>query len=51
MLQQYPAELRQRVLPLLDAGARGAADLDVSANPIYNWRNQHLIDSGRSRCC
>lgn len=48
MPHQYPAEFRQRVLALLDAGAKVAdvaADLDVSANTIYNWRNQHLIDT------
>ncbi len=50
MPHQYPAEFRQRVLALLDAGAKVAdvaADLDVSANTIYNWRNQHLIDTGQ----
>ena len=50
MPHHYPAEFRQRVLALLDAGAKVAdiaADLDVSANTIYNWRNQHLIDKGR----
>ena len=50
MPHQYPAEFRQRVLALLEAGARVAdvaADLDVSANTIYNWRKQHLIDAGQ----
>ena len=50
MPHQYPSEFRQRVLALLDAGAKVAdiaADLDVSANAIYNWRNQHLIDAGQ----
>ncbi len=50
MPHQYPAEFRQRVLALVDAGARVAdvaADLDVSANTIYNWRKQHLIDTGQ----
>lgn len=50
MPHQYPAEFRQRVLALLDAGAKvadAAADLDVSANTIYNWRKQHLIDTGQ----
>ena len=50
MPHQYPAEFRQRVLALVDAGARVAdvaADLEVSANAIYNWRNQHLIDTGQ----
>lgn len=50
MPHQYPAEFRQRVLALLDAGAKVAdvaADLDVSPNTIYNWRNQHLIDTGQ----
>lgn len=51
MPHQYPAEFRQRVLALLDAGAKVAdlaADLDVSANTIYNWRKQHLIDTGQA---
>ncbi len=42
MPHQYPAEFRQHVLALVDAGARVAdvaADLDVSANTIYNWPN------------
>lgn len=50
MPHQYPAEFRHRVLALLQAGAKVAdiaADLDVSANTIYNWRNQHLIDTGQ----
>ena len=51
MPHQYPAEFGQRVLALLDAGAKVAdiaADLDVSANTIYNWRKQHLIDTGQA---
>lgn len=47
---QYPAEFRRRVVALVEAGARVvdvAADLDVSANTIYNWRKQHLVDTGR----
>ena len=50
MPHQYPAEFRQRVLALLDAGAKVAdiaAGLEVSANTIYNWRKQHLIDTGQ----
>lgn len=50
MPHQYPAEFRQRVLALLDAGAKVAdvaADLEVSANTIYSWRKQHLIDTGQ----
>ncbi len=50
MPKQYPAEFRQRVIALLEAGrnvADVAADLEVSANTIYIWRRQHLIDTGQ----
>mgnify|MGYP001813099789 CR=1 FL=1 len=50
MPHQYPAEFRQRVLALLDAGAKVAdiaGGLEVSANTIYNWRKRHLIDTGQ----
>ncbi len=48
MPHQYPTEFRQPVLALHEAGAKVAdiaADLDVWANTIYSWRNQHLIDT------
>jgi transposase-like protein len=46
----YSPEFRRKVLDLLDAGrkvADVAADLGVTQQTIYNWRRQHLIDSGR----
>ena len=50
MPRAYPPEFRRKVLDLLDAGrtvADIAADLGVTGQTIYNWRNQHLIDTGR----
>jgi transposase len=52
MPKHYPTECRQRVLALLDADRKVAdiaADLDVSANTIHNWRKQHLIHRGTRR--
>ena len=51
MPKRYPAEFRQRVIALWEAGRKVAdiaADLDVSANTIYIWRRQHLIDTGQT---
>jgi transposase-like protein len=48
--RRYPPEFRRRVLDLVDAGrpiARIAHDLDLSDQTIYNWRRQHLIDTGQ----
>ena len=50
MSNPYPPEFRRKVLDLLDTGrsvAEIAADLGVTGQTIYNWRNQHLIDTGR----
>ncbi|SDU76710.1 Transposase [Jiangella alkaliphila] len=50
MPRRYPPEFRRRVLDLVDAGRpipRIAHDLDLSDQTIYNWRRQHLIDTGR----
>lgn len=50
MPKRYPAEFRTRVIALLEAGRKVAdiaADLEVSANTIYIWRRQHLIDTGQ----
>lgn len=50
MANAYPPEFRRKVLDLLDAGrsvAEIAADLGVTGQTVYNWRNQHLIDTGR----
>ena len=44
-----PAEFRQRVVDLVDAGrpvARVAAELGISDQPIYTWRRQARIDAG-----
>ncbi len=50
MPRRYPAEFRQKVLDLVAAGrpvAQVAHDLDISAQAIYTWRRQQLIDSGQ----
>ena len=50
MPKRYPAEFRQRVIALLEAGRKVADiadDLNVSANTIYIWRRRHLIDTGQ----
>jgi transposase InsO family protein/transposase-like protein len=49
MPSRYPPEFRRRVLELVAAGrpiAEIAANLGVSAQTIYTWRNQALIDLG-----
>ena len=46
---RYPAEFRGKVLDLVAAGrpvTQVAEDLGVTAQTIYNWRNQELIDTG-----
>ena len=50
MPRHYPAEFRRKVLDLVAAGrpvAQVAHDLDISAQTIYTWRRQQLIDSGQ----
>lgn len=50
MPSSYPPEYRRRVLDLVESGktvAEVAAGLEVTAQTIYNWWNQHLIDTGR----
>jgi transposase-like protein len=47
---RYPAEFRRKVLDLVAAGrpvAQVAEDLGVTAQTIYNWRRQELIDTGQ----
>jgi transposase len=47
--RRYPAEFRRKVLDLIDAGspvAEIAAQLGITAQTVYNWRNQDLIDRG-----
>lgn len=49
MPKRLPPEFRRKVLNLLDAGRRVAdvaADLGMREQSIYNWRRQHLIDTG-----
>ena len=50
MPRRYPAEFRRKVLDLVAAGrpvAQVAHDLAISAQIIYTWRKQQLIDSGQ----
>jgi transposase-like protein len=50
MPRRYPPEFRRRVLDLLAAGrsvAQAAAELQISEQTIYKWREQHLIDTGQ----
>jgi transposase-like protein len=47
--RRYPVEFRRKVLDLIDAGrsvAEVAAQLGVTAQTIYNWRNQDQVDRG-----
>ena len=49
MPRRYPVEFRRKVLDLIEAGrpvAEIAAQLGVTAQTIYNWRNQDQIDRG-----
>lgn len=50
MPRSYPPEFRRRVLDLVASGrkvAEVAQFLGVSDQTIYNWRRQHLIDTGQ----
>ena len=50
MPRSYPPEYRRRVIDLLESGksvAEVAAGLEASDQTIYNWWNQHLVDTGR----
>ena len=47
MPRRYPVALRRKVLDLVEAGkpvAEIAAQLGLSGQTIYNWRNQDQID-------
>jgi transposase len=47
--RRYPVGFRRKVLDLIEAGrpvAEIAAQLGVSDQTIYNWRNQDQIDRG-----
>jgi Transposase. len=50
MPRRYPPEFRRKVLDLLKAGrkvAQIAAELGVTEQTIYTWRNQELVDTGQ----
>ncbi len=50
MPYRYPSEFRRKVLDLIAAGrsvASIAADLGVSDQTVYTWRQQELIDTGQ----
>lgn len=45
-----PSEYRRRVIDLIESGmsvAKVAGGLEVTAATVYNWWNQHLVDTGR----
>jgi transposase len=47
--RRYPVEFRRKVLDLIEAGrpvAEIAAQLGITAQTVYNWRNQDQIDRG-----
>lgn len=49
MPRRYPAEFRRKVLDLIEAGkpvAEIAEQLGITAQTVYNWRNQDQIDRG-----
>ncbi len=49
MPRRYPVEFRRRVLDLIEAGkpvAEIAEQLGMTAQTVYNWRNQDQIDRG-----
>jgi transposase-like protein len=52
MRRRYSPEFRRKVLDLLKAGRKVvqiAADLGVTAQTIYTWQKQELIDTGQIR--
>ena len=49
MPRRYPVEFRRKVLDLVEAGrpvAEIADQLGVTAQTVYNWRNQDMVDRG-----
>lgn len=49
MPRSYPVEFRRKVLDLVEAGkpvAEIADQLGVTAQTVYNWRNQDMVDRG-----
>lgn len=52
MPRRYPVEFRRKVLDLVEAGepvAEITDQLGVTAQTVYNWRNQDLIDRASCR--
>jgi transposase len=50
MPRQYAPELRRRAIDLIEAGrtiAEVAEMVDPTEQTIYNWWNQHLVDTGQ----
>ncbi len=50
MPRRYPVAFRRKVLDLIEAGkpvAEIAAQLGITAQTVYNGRNQDQIDRGR----
>ena len=49
MPRRYPVEFRRKVLDLIEAGkpvAEIAEQLGITAQTVYNWRNQDQVDRG-----
>ena len=49
MPRRYPVEFRRKVFDLVEAGkpaAEIAEQLGITAQTVYNWRNQDQIDRG-----
>jgi len=47
--RRYPVEFRRKVLDLIEAGrpvAEIAEQLGITAQTVYNWRNQDQVDRG-----
>jgi transposase-like protein len=47
--RRYPVEFRRKVLDLIEAGrpvTEIADELGITAQTVYNWRNQDQIDRG-----
>jgi transposase len=50
MPRHYAPELRRRVIELIEGGrsvAEVAAMVEPTEQTIYNWWNQHQVDTGR----
>jgi len=48
--RRYPVEFRRKVLDLIEAGkpvAEIAGQLGITAQTVYNWRNQDQTDYGK----